>query len=115
MKVQDDPAIFNLAFGDEDPLTGIISDAVITDNKDRDVVLATVANTVNSFCDHYGNHYIYVEGSSPSRTRLYQMSIARILKEISIEFDIYGLRGGDFYKFEPNVNYDAFLVKRKIK
>ncbi len=115
MKAQDDPIIFNLAFGDEDPLTGNVSDVVITDNKDRDVVLATVANTVNSFCDHFGNHYIYVEGSTTARTRLYQMSISKILKEVSTDFDLYGLKNDELYTFKLNVNYDAFLVKRKIK
>jgi hypothetical protein len=115
MKVQDNPVIYNLAFGDENPLTGIVSDAVTSDNKDRDMVLATVANTINSFCDHYGNHYIYVEGSTPSRTRLYQMSISRILEKINVDFDIYGLKGDAIEGFRLNVNYDAFLVKRKIK
>jgi hypothetical protein len=115
MKAQDDPIIFNLAFGDEDLLTGNVSDVIITDNKDTDIVLATVANTVNSFCDHFGNHYIYVEGSTPSRTRLYQMSISRIFAEISTDFDVYGLKDDELYRFELNVNYEAFLVKRKIK
>jgi hypothetical protein len=58
MKIQDDPIVFNLAFGDEDPLTREVSDSVKTDNKDRDIVLATVANTIHAFCDHYGDHYI---------------------------------------------------------
>ncbi len=59
-KAQENPTIYNLAFGDVDPHTGIVSDIVITDNQDRDKVLATVANTIHAFCNHYGNHYIYI-------------------------------------------------------
>ena len=113
MKAQDDPVVFNLGFGDEDPITGLVSDTVTTDNKDTDLVLATVANTINSFCDQYGNHFIYAEGSTPARTRLYQMSISRLWSEIDVNFDIFGLKDGYFTNFQQNVNYDGFLVKRK--
>jgi hypothetical protein len=115
MKIQDDPIVFNLAFGDEDPLTREVSDSVKTDNKDRDIVLATVANTIHAFCDHYGDHYIYAEGSNPTRTRLYQMSISRLWPEISIDFDVYGVVGSEVQQFQRHVNYEAFFVKRKIK
>jgi hypothetical protein len=112
-KMQDEPTIYNLAFGDEDPVTGIVNDLVTTDNNDRDIVLATVAYTINDFCDHYGNHYIYAKGSTLARTRLYQMSLSNLLGEISIDFDAFGLIGTVIYRFRKNVNYDALLVKRK--
>jgi len=102
-KIQEAPA-----FGDLDPITGAFSDTVITDNKDREIVLATVANTIQSFCDHYGNHYIYAEGSTPARTRLYQMSISRLWTEISIDFELYGVLNHEVYNFQKNVNYDGF-------
>jgi hypothetical protein len=73
VKIQEAPVIYNLAFGDADPVTGLMNDSVISNNEDRDVVLATVANTVNDFCNHYGDHFIYAKGSTPVRTRLYQM------------------------------------------
>jgi len=41
------------------------------------------------------------------------MGIARLLEEISIDFDIYGIIEDVAYEFKKNVNYDAFLVKRK--
>ncbi|HLX52459.1 MAG TPA: hypothetical protein VKR58_00865 [Aquella sp.] len=112
-KMQDDPVVYNLAFGDEDPVTGIVNDSVTTDNRDRDIVLATVAETINDFCDHYGNHYIYAKGSTVARTRLYQMSVSNLLGEISIDFDVFGSIDGVIYKFQKNVNYNALLVKRK--
>jgi hypothetical protein len=112
-KMQDEPIVYNLAFGDEDVETGIVSDVTNTNNKDRDKVLATVANTINDFCDRYGNHYIYAKGSTPARTRLYQIGISDLLNEISVGFEVFGSKDGVIYKFEKNVNYEAFLVKRK--
>lgn len=62
-KIQEEPVIYNLAFGDADPETDMMNDQVTTNNEDRDIVLATVANTVNDFCDNYGDHFIYAKGS----------------------------------------------------
>jgi hypothetical protein len=114
-KVPDtEPSIYNLAFGDAHLVTGKLDDEVISNNEDRDIVLATVANTIATFCDHYGNHYIYAEGSTPSRTRLYQMGIAGLWDEISQDFEVYGLNNSNWQAFKPyGVNYEAFLVKRK--
>jgi len=112
-RVQEKPAIYNLAFGDEDPDTGLVDDLITTDNKDRNLILATVANTINDFSNHFGKHYIYAKGSTPARTRLYQISIAGLLEQISMDFDVYGIIDNEPYTFQKNVNYEAFLVKRK--
>jgi len=111
-KIGNDPVTYNLAFGDEDD-AGIVSDSVNSNNHDRDKVLSTVAGTINKFCDHYGNHFIYVEGSTPSRTRLYQMGISRLWAEVSKDFYIWGYTDGSWQDFRTNVNYEAFLIKRK--
>jgi len=109
-----DPAIYNLAFGDLSTVTGELDDSVSSNNQDREIVLATVANTIVEFCNHHGNHYIYAKGSTASRTRLYQMGITSLWEEISIDFEVYGLKDNDWQEFEPNQNnYDAFLVKRR--
>jgi hypothetical protein len=112
-RVQDDPAIFNLTLVDVNPISGLTSDLAVSDNGDRDIILATVAYTVKDFSAHYGNHFIYAKGSTPVRTRLYQMSIAGLFEEISTDFDVYGVIEDIAYPFQKNVNYDAFLVKRK--
>ncbi len=112
-KIQEEPVIYNLAFGDQDEITGDINDAVTSNNEDRDIVLATVSRTVIEFCDHYGDHFILAKGSTPVRTRLYQMGINKLIAEIRSDFDVYGFTGELLHKFETNVNYDAFLVKRK--
>jgi hypothetical protein len=109
-----EPPVYNLAFGDPYPGTGELDDMAISNNQDRDVVLATVANTIATFCDHNGNHYIYAEGSTASRTRLYQMGIAALWDEVSVDFEVYGLKDNEWQEFRPyKINYDAFLVKRR--
>jgi len=112
-RIRDDPPTYNLTLVDVNPISGLTSDVTVSDNGDRDIILATVAYTVKDFSAHYGNHYIYAKGSTPVRTRLYQMSIAGLLEEISIDFDVYGVIEDIAYPFQKNVNYDAFLVKRK--
>jgi hypothetical protein len=111
-KVFEDSVIYNIAFGDFSEDNNTFDDNIITNNEDRDMVLATVAGTIIDFTNHYGNHYIYAEGSNPARTRLYQMGIANLLDEISKDFVVYGLRNDTWSRFEKNINYDAFLVKR---
>ncbi|MDR3693491.1 DUF6934 family protein [Mucilaginibacter sp.] len=111
-RISNDPVTYNLAFGDENE-KGVVSDTVISNNRDKDMVLTTVANTINAFSDHYGNHFIYAEGSTAARTRLYQMGIARLWEAISMDFDVWGYKDDSWQDFRINVNYDAFLVKRK--
>lgn len=41
------------------------------------------------------------------------MGISRLLDEISIDFLVLGFIDGDWEDFRHNVNYEAFLVKRK--
>jgi hypothetical protein len=104
--------VYNLAFGDKN-IFGKIDDFVITNNGDSRKVLATVASTVIAFTDKYPNASIYATGSSEARTRLYRIGIANNLQDILQYFDVYGLRGDVWHEFEKDVNYDAFLVKRK--
>jgi hypothetical protein len=105
--------VYNLGFGDANSETNSIDDNIVTNNEDTDKVLATVANTIFDFTDYYGNFYIYAKGSTASRTRLYQISIARLWADINRDFELYGLKEDSWYKFERNVNYDAFLVRKK--
>ncbi|WP_425373690.1 DUF6934 family protein [Mucilaginibacter celer] len=34
-KIQNDPIVYNLAFGDEDSQTGVVSDTIVTNNNDK--------------------------------------------------------------------------------
>jgi len=66
-----DEMIFNLAFGDWNEQTRRIDDKIKSNNSDREKVLATVAATVIQFTDDHPEAIIYIEGSTPARTRLY--------------------------------------------
>ncbi len=104
---------YNLGFGDKCHITGEIDDYVITNNGDSKKVLATVASTVYTFTNNYPNSWIYAKGSTKARTRLYRMGIGSNLIEIIQDFEIHGLKDSSWHIFERNVDYDAFLIRRK--
>lgn len=105
--------MYNLAFGDKNPDTGEIDDKVVSNNGDSEKVLATVVATVYAFSDKYPDSWIFATGSTKARTRLYRMGITKYVDEIKNDFDIYGLKENEWEMFEKEVEYDAFLVKRK--
>src|SRR5690606_15615411 len=74
---------YNLAFGDWDEQRGMINDSVKSNNGDRQKILITVAQTVFKFMEHNPNITIVAQGSTPARTRLYQMGIASFWDEIN--------------------------------
>jgi len=106
--------LFNLSFGDINPLTNELDDFVISNNGDRDKILATIVTSVDIFTLNYPDAYIYAEGSTKSRTRLYRMGITKYLAEIQAEFIILGRKGNELEEFVVGTDYDAFIVKRKI-
>lgn len=108
-----DKTVFNLGFGDIDEETGEISDTVVTNNNDSRIVLATVAATVHDFTVNYPNSVVIAKGSTHSRTRLYRMGITNHWKEISADFEVYGLKDGDWELFAERRDYEAFLIHRK--
>lgn len=106
--------IFNLGFGDLDDETGDISDTTVTDNKDSQKVLATVAHTVYHFFSAYPYADVFLTGSTPARTRLYRMGISGYWRQISVDFEVYGLRQNQWETFQFQRDYDAFLIRQRI-
>ena len=86
----EDELIYNLGFGDVDPLTGSWDDKAITNNGDRNKILVTVAALVVSFLDEHPTVTVYAEGSTPTRNKLYQRTIDRFWEEISESYDVKG-------------------------
>ncbi len=109
-----DPLIFNLAFGDKNPITGEIDDTVVSNNGDSEKVLATVVDAVYLFLDSYPNAAIYATGSTPARTRLYRMGITRNFDQMRKDFLVFGQIGNEFYSFEIGVAYECYLAHRKF-
>ena len=105
---------FNLGFGDLNPKTGKIDDLAITNNQDREKILATIAATVLEFTQHFPDVMVYAKGSTPARTRLYQIGISANWSEIEPLLHVFGYEQNNSWQpFRKNVNYEAFLVKRK--
>jgi hypothetical protein len=108
------PGVYNLAFGDKNPVTGAIDDLAITNNGDTDKVLGTVVAALYTFMDKNPEAFVYATGSTPARTRLYRMGITRFYEEMQQDFYLFGRIGKEFYQFEVGTEYEAFLAQRKF-
>lgn len=104
---------YNLAFGDKDLETGDIDDMSISNNGDSEKVLATVVSAVYSFTEANKDAWVYATGSTKARTRLYRMGISKYFNEVRQDFEIYGLKEGEWQDFELENDYDAFLARKK--
>lgn len=112
---QDGCAYYNLGFGDYDPMLKGISDLTVSDNGDRDKILATVATTVMEFIRYIPDCRIVIIGSTRSRTRLYQMKIAANFHLITEMFEIQCLtKDRKLVRFKRGENFEGFIVKRNV-
>ena len=109
---------YTLSFGDKDLVTGGIDSFVVTDNKDSQKVLSTVAFTIYTFLEEYPSAWVFLTGSTKARTRLYQIGISNNLAFITTDFTVLGRKEeGKWYPFEKNIEYDSFLItlKKNVK
>ena len=106
--------VYNLAFGDKDPITGEIDDLVVSNNGDSEKVLSTVISAVYAFFDKHPEASIFASGSTPARTRLYRIGIAKYFDDIKDDFEIYGQLEDHWELFEKGKEYLAFLAQRKL-
>ena len=109
-----DPETYNLAFGDKHQVTGTLDDLAVSGNGDTEKVLATIVAAVYTFLDHHPTTYVYAQGSTKARTRLYRIGINRFYEDMKQDFFLYGRIGDDFVNFEQNVEYEGFLAQRRF-
>ncbi len=109
----DDDGLYNLAFGDLDENTGEISDLIATNNADTEKVLVTIAVIADDFTKKHPGTIIAIQGSTKSRTRLYQINIAKYWSEINKLFVVLGLLNETWESFEKGNNYEAFAAYRR--
>ena len=57
---------------------------------------------------------VFIEGSTPVRTRLYQIAINTYFEEFSKEFLIFGNNQNASQPFQKNINYESFLIKKLL-
>jgi hypothetical protein len=105
--------LYSFGFGDLDINTGDISDTVVSNNGDGAKVLATVANIIHDFTAVFQNATIFIRGSTPARTRWYQMNINTYWAEINPLFDVFGSCDGIWEPFTKGRNYEALMGRRK--
>jgi len=104
--------IYNLGFGDYNEETNEVDDLSVSNNQDRDRILATVAAAVIDFLEKHPTATIIALGSTGSRTRLYRMGITKHFENIPSIFDVEGYNGG-WRPFQKGHDYEAFSIKRK--
>lgn len=109
------PNVFNLAFGDINE-TGELDDMIISNNGDRNKILATILNIVDRYTLRFPERYVYFKGSTEQRTRLYRIAVSLHIDELSEFFEIYGDVTGNlnFVWFHKGLKINAFLIKRKM-
>lgn len=83
-QLEDGTPLFNLAFGDYNKKRKNYSNLTISNNEDKNKVLATVASTTLDFSANYTRVAIHAKGSTPARTRLYQIGINTFKTEVTI-------------------------------
>ena len=105
--------VYNLAFGDKSAGTEEIDDTVVSNNGDSEKVLATVVSAIYAFTDYYPETWIHATGSTKARTRLYRMGISKYFDEVKQDFVIFGFRDGEWVDFEKDVDFSAFIVKKR--
>ena len=106
--------VYNLAFGDKHAGTASMDDLAVTNNGDTEKILATVVAAVYTFLERRPSAFVYAEGSTKARTRLYRMGINRFYEEMRRDFYLYGRIGEDFVDFEPDTDYEGFLAQRRF-
>ena len=106
------PSVYNLALGDIDE-QGKTDYEITSDNGDRDIILATVIQTLIAFLKKNPQASVFIAGSTPSRTRLYQAVITHELGEVQKRFEIMGITENGLEPFSQGKGYQAFVISLK--
>ena len=107
--------VYNLALGNVGK-NGEMEDTVISDNGDRNKILATIVKAIDLYTRRYPRRWVYFIGNTKGKTRLYRMAVGLNLEELSLNFEIYARAEGaeEFVLFRKNMEINDFLVRRKI-
>jgi hypothetical protein len=107
-----DENLYNLGFGDFDPITNQIDDKVVSDNGDLIKVMATVIGLALKFLDDNPMAMVFFEGSTPQRTQFYQWIINRYYDDMVEIIEIYGVSNGESEPFQKTKVYESFLIQK---
>lgn len=104
--------VFNIALLDVLP-GNTMSDITVSNNSDMPKVLTTVFRALDQFFKLIPAARVLLSGSTPSRTRLYQMAMSKYLYELELKFDIWGFMGDNPESFTKRRNYERFTISLK--
>ena len=110
--IDNNTLLYNLALVDILP-NGEVSDLSVSDNKDMPKILATVFQSILYFFEVKPQASIFIQGSTPSRIRLYQIAISKYLHEFEQKFEIWGFVGNEMELFLKGKNYEIFVISTK--
>lgn len=108
----DDPEVFEITLGNL-RTDGSIDVDGSGDHGDAALVLSTVAKAIEFFLSDHPEAEIFIEGTTPGRTRLYQMAIVRELDDLGRYFDVSGFTGSREEFFQSGRNYQSFTISLK--
>jgi hypothetical protein len=112
--IEESPSkVYNLAFGDWDESKNDIDYEANSNNDDMRKILSTVGEAVIEFTQQHPDIWVFIQGSTSSRTRLYQMGIGIFWQEIDPQFIVLGNVDGDWEPFRKGINYISFLIRHK--
>ena len=103
----------SLVMGYYDKNTGETDFYNVSNNGDRNKVLATIIDICYNYFELYPNHVITFTGANEARTRLYQIAINTYFDELSLDFHIYGELNKALEPFRKNIKYSAFYILLK--
>jgi len=106
--------LYNLAFGDYNPITQEIDDKSVSNNGDMVKILATIIQTIRDFFILYPQAILVIQGSTDTRTRLYQKIIKDNFSLIQTEFKVLALQKGGTKPETPDflLNYEKFYISK---
>lgn len=109
----DFPDIYNMTYGDID-INNEINDLTISDNGDRNKILATLAYVIEEYLEKYPDRIIFFTGSTYGRTRLYRMAISINIEYLSSKFNIHCQTDNGIIEFEEHTQITGFLISKKV-
>jgi hypothetical protein len=104
--------VYNLTLGDVDE-NGELDDSVVSNNGDRNKILATVVEALGNYTTKFPDRWIFFKGSTRGRTRLYRMVVGLHLEDLSNCFEINAIVNEEIVPFTKNMEISGFLIKRK--
>lgn len=103
------PDFFNLALADIET-DGSPNFYSVRNNGDLERIMATVAQTLLVFFRSHPRAKVAFTGSTPARTRLYQIILAREMEAVAADFVLSGVKENTLEDFRPNRDYDGFVI-----